>query len=312
MKIRNTTLLFLLSIILHAHVMAAETKGVIVTIKPLHSLVAGVIGNTGKAELLLTGNSSPHDFQLKPSQMKHLQEAKIIFSIAPSFESFLMHTLETLPDSIQKVAVAQQSGLLLLKAREGGAWDVHTHEEHEHEDKHEEQLNGYYNMHVWLNPENAKIITQSIATELSAIYPENSAIYNENARILINKVDVLDAELRITLSEVGNKPFIVFHDAYQYFEQAYGLNAVGSITFNPDEPSTPKRIIEIREKLQQTGASCIFHEPQFSDRLINTITEGTNTKSGILDPLGANLTEGDHLYFDLLKNLAANLKQCLQ
>lgn len=326
MKKKSTISVLLLSALLSFAATAAETRGVVVTIKPLHSLVAGVIGDTGEAELLVTGNASPHDFQFRPSKMRIMQEANVIFYIDDSFEIFLDRVFAILPAHVRRSGIVQKAGLTMLSQRTGGVWDAHQHEEHEaeeheteeheteeahHDDEHEEQARGQYNMHVWLDPENAKRIIKSISRELSIVYPENRDIYQENAHLLIEKTDALDAELKLTLSGLQDEPFIVFHDAYQYFERAYGLGGAGSITFEPDESPSPSRVREVREKLQQSDAKCIFREPQFSDRLIKTVTEGTNAKSGILDPLGAELTDGETLYFNMMRNLADNLKRCL-
>ena len=304
---------------------ALETKGIIVTIKPLHSLVSSVMGNTGTANLLLEGNTSPHDFHLKPSQIKNLQEANVVFYIDDSFETFLHDGFETLPNHVRKVALAQEANLIVLSHRESGAWDAHKHEAHEHTIKehhhnnhnkvvHEEEhhTHEHHDMHVWLDPENARRMVITITKILSTIYPENRTTYKANARATIEKINSLDNELKKSLKDLKNKPFIVFHDAYQYLEHAYGLSGVGSITFEPDESPSPNRIKEVRKKIIQTNAQCVFREPQFSDRLIATVTEGTNAISGTLDPLGTNLNTGETLYFNLMRNLAKNLNQCLQ
>ena len=166
-------------------------------------------------------------------------------------------------------------------------------------------------MHVWLDPKQAMKMVKSIAHELGHIYPQNHDIYETNAHHMIEKLTALDKELKESLFSVKNKPFVVFHDAYQYFENAYELTAVGSITVEPHIPPSPNRIKEIHNKLREKQAKCLFREPQFSDRLINTIIEGTNTKRGVLDPLGANLKDGPELYINLLRDLAKNLKKCL-
>ncbi len=322
MKIRSVFAIMVFASIFSSNVLAAKTQGVVVSIKPLHSLVSGVIGDTGEAALLLTGKTSPHDFHLKPSQVRVMQKANIIFYIDNSFETFLQSAFETLPAHVRKKAVAQDAGLIILASREGGAWDVHKHDVHEHEEKkhnheeheghaHEKHDHGHDNMHVWLDVENARRIVKLIVRELSAVYPENRSIYKANAKAYIEKIDALDAELKASLKGLERKPFIVFHDAYQYFERAYGLSGVGSITFEPDESPSPQRIKEVRQKLKETGAQCVFREPQFSDRLIKTVTEGTNTKRGMLDPLGVDLNDGKDLYFSLMRDIASNLKRCL-
>jgi len=318
MKLKST--IFALGLFVFNQVSAMETTGVVVSIKPLHSLVSGVIGNTGKAELLVSGNTSPHDFNLKPSQVKMLQTAKVVFYIDESFETFLRGALETLSDKVRTASVAQKASLTLLSYRKGGTWEKHKHdeyekhkhEEHAHKDDGEHHDNHDENMHVWLDPENTGRIVKYIARELGAIYPKHRKTYQKNASAYIRKIKAMDAELKSSLKSLQDQPFVVFHDAYQYFENAYGLNAVGSITFEPGESPSPTRIKEVRDKLLQVRAKCVFREPQFSDRLVKTVIEGTDAKSGTLDPLGAGLEDGPSLYFNLMRNLGQNLKQCLE
>lgn len=327
MKITSTVLMFILSCFISGHAWTAEAKDVIVTIKPLHSLVSGVLGESGKARLLLEDNTSPHDFHLKPSQVKALHQADLVFYIDDSFETFLRGTFKTLPKKVKRAAVGEKAGLTLLAYRKGGAWDAHEHEhETDHEEHHDDEEkehvkkehhsdhddHGDYDMHVWLDPENARKIVKFIAKELSVISPSNQDLYEKNANKTIAKIDALDKELKETLSGLQGVPFIVFHDAYQYFERAYSLNAVGSIVFEPDESPSARRIKEVREKLQQTKVKCILREPQFSDRLVKTVKEGTDARIGTIDPLGADLDNGQTLYFALMRNLASNLKQCLK
>ena len=318
MDINNAKLGFILSVMLAALPSSgagAEMAGVVATIKPLYALVSGVMGDSGTPALLLGENSSPHDFHLKPSQVKALWRAKLIFYIDDGFETFLIDLFKTLPGHVKKIALAQKAGLALLPRRAGGAWDAHQHDHghgHDHDDDHDDHdEHKNYDMHVWLDPKNAVKMVATIAQALSAVYPENRDIYRANARRLIKKINRLDAELKALLSDVRDKPFIVFHDAYPYFERAYNLKAVGAITVEPDQSPSPRRIREIKARLKETGAKCVFREPQFPDRLVKTIIQGTEAKSGTLDPLGVGLADGENLYFNLLRNLARNLKRCL-
>jgi zinc transport system substrate-binding protein len=323
MKIKTVLSLFAITLSLSSPALGVETEGVVVTIKPLHSLVSGVMGDTGDASLLLKGDTSPHDFQLKPSQIRAMNRANVVFYIGNSFETFLTGAFASLPAHVRKASMTQKAGLVMLSHRDGGAWEAHLHEEHDSHDDHnepgeheghghEEHENHADNMHVWLSPENASRMVTFIAKELSAIYPENGDVYAANAEAYIKQIDALDEELKLSLSGLKDKPFIVFHDAYQYYERAYDLSAVGSITLEPDEAPSPSRISEVKDKLLQTNAKCVFREPQFSDRLINTVIDGTNAKRGTLDPLGVDLDEGADSYFSLMRDLAKNLKQCLK
>lgn len=305
----------ILLFLLPASALATETNTVVVTIKPLHSLVQGVMGTTGKATLLISGTASPHGFSLKPSQVRDLQDAAVVFYIDGSFESFLKNALAALPDGVRKVSLSHATGVEILERREGGAWDDADHG-HEHGHSHasgdaDDHGTEADNMHLWLDPGNAIMITRAIATELGRLYPENKPVYIDNAEKQISRINALDAELRVRLASLTGRPFIVLHDAYPYFERHYNVLAVGSLTLEPDAPASAKRLKDIRAKIQDSGATCIFREPQFDDRLLRTAAEGLPVKLGILDPIGAELEPGADLYFDLMEALATGLRDCL-
>jgi len=362
--IRNViVLLTVITLYIPCYSVAESAKGVVVSIKPLHSLVSGVMGDTGEAKLLLPDNNSPHDIYLKPSQVMLLQDADIIFYIDDKFELFLGNVFNILPEHIRKVPVMHARGITILSSRDGDAWDAHLHDDHassanedkhdehyhddhassanedkhdEHyhddhassvnEDKHDEHYHDdhassanedkhdehHYDMHVWLDPYNARKIVNMVKEELSIMYPENRDIYNKNASDTINKIDMMDDELKESLDGLSNKPFIVFHDAYQYFEKAYSLLNVGSVSFDTHESLSPSRIKEVRRRLIQTDARCVFSEPQFSSGFAIPLIEGTDTKIGELDPIGTGIENGAGLYFKMMRNIANNLKKCLR
>ncbi len=312
---------------------AAETTGVLVSIAPLHSLVQGVMGKTGEADLIVKGYASPHDYQLKPSQVRAMQKANFVFYIGGGFETFLAKSFDTLPSHVRKISMASKARLEILENREGGAWEAHDHlshghegekEEHhkeeaehkkhdhdDHHDHHDDEHAETDDHHFWLSPSNAKAMVKSIVQELARVYPENKSIYKENAKALIASISATDQKISKDLAPIKDVPYIVFHDAYQYFEKHYGLTAVGSILLEPDEAPSIGRIREIREKLNKTKAACIFQEPQFSDKLVKTVLEGTEARSGTLDPIGADIETGPNHYTKTLENLAKSLKDCL-
>lgn len=315
---RILPIISLLSFIIFSPLANAQEAEVSVSIKPLHSLVAGVMEGTGTPSLLVAGNESLHDFQLRPSQMRQLQKARVVFYVDDAFETFLNNAFGTLPASVHRSALAQKAGLTVLSHRKGGAWEVHEHHAHEHEQHHDhdahdhdEHDHQHEDLHVWLDIGNAQKMVRSIASELGFIYPQHKAIYEQNAQAMIARMTALDEEIKQQLAGVKDKPFIVFHDAYQYFERRYGLSAVGSITFEPEESPSPSRLTQMRKKLKETGATCVFREPIFSDKLVLSITEGSNARTGTLDPEGAALEAGKDLYFLLMKNLAENIRKCL-
>ena len=166
-------------------------------------------------------------------------------------------------------------------------------------------------MHLWLDPANAKEIGEIVAVALAARDPANAGRYTDNAAALGRRLDALDAELAAALAPVREKRFVVFHDAYQYFEAHYGLNGVGAITVNPERRPSAKRLSDIRARITELGAACVFAEPQFEPALVDTIVEGTKAKKGVLDPEGADLPDGPDLYPTLMRNVAAALRGCL-
>ncbi|MEX1034621.1 MAG: zinc ABC transporter substrate-binding protein [Sneathiella sp.] len=304
-------LIFVLSVRAYA-VPASE---VVATIAPLHSLVQGVMGDTGEARLLVTGNASPHDFQLKPSQMALLHQARFVFYIGGNLEAFLTRTLESLPGNVRKVAMTDQQGITVFEVREGGEWEHHDHSAHDHqkEDVHHHHEHGEpVDPHIWLDPVNAVAMVKAITRELSDAFPEKRSIYKTNALSMISKIEESDEKVKSMLTPVKDTPFIVFHDAYQYFEKRYGLTAVGSIVLDPGEAASVQRIAVLRQKVQDAGAVCIFREPQFSDKLSLVVAEGTPVKLGVIDPVGGNLKPGSSLYPQLLRGVAEGLVSCLE
>ncbi len=191
------------------------------------------------------------------------------------------------------------------------------HDDHDHDKKktagagHEGHAHGKFNPHIWLDPVNAKALVHEIEEVLVEADPENAGKYKANAEKMMARLDELVVEVSADLKPVHDRGFIVFHDAYQYFEKRFDVAAAGSITVSPEVMPGAERITEIRAKVQELGAACVFAEPQFEPKLVSTVTEGTQAKSGVLDPLGAGLDTGPEMYFQLIRNMAASIKTCL-
>ena len=317
------------------NVFATETTGVISTIQPINSLVSAVIGNTGKSITIIPSEQSPHDFKLKPSDVKVLQNGNIIFYVSNHLESSVTKVFKNLPKNIKLINLMEESGINHLAIRDNAAWERHDHhgddhddhdkhgkkhddhDDHDDHDKHGKKHDDHDDhekeddVHIWLSPDNAIKIVQKVNKVLSLYFPENSKIYNDNTTKFIDKIRNLKMELIKELSPIKNKPYIVFHDAYQYFEKTFELNAVGSIALEGDIASSPKQISFIKDKIIKSKASCVFQEPQFDSKLVKIVLEGTNAKTGTLDPHGVNITGNKDFYLQLLKNMAKSLKECL-
>ncbi|NOU05994.1 MAG: zinc ABC transporter solute-binding protein [Hyphomicrobiaceae bacterium] len=285
---------------------------VVVTIKPVHSLVAKVMGSTGTPALIVDGNASPHTYSLKPSDAKALTDAEIIFRVSERLEPF---TAKIRNPGSRLVTLIEAKGVTTLKARAGGPFEKHIDtanvgKSHAHD--HDAPAKGAsLDGHIWLDPANAKAMLDSIAAALSTKAPSNTATYKANADAAKQELDALSLEIAMTLKGLENKPYIVFHDAYQYFERRFGLTVAGSITADPDTPLSGKRLSDVRKKITSLGATCVFGEPNFDTKVITTVTEGTTAKTGTLDPEGASLKSGVDFYEALLRKLAADAKACL-
>jgi zinc transport system substrate-binding protein len=292
---------------------------VVVTIAPIHGLAAAVMEGVGAPELLVKGAFSEHTYALKPSDAQKLSEAQIVARVAPNLEIFLDKSLKNIPKEARTLNLSDQPGLTLWPMRAGGDFESHQHDEHgdhDHDDGHDHDHDDDHDGHVsdphlWLDPSNAQLIADRLADALAQVDPSHAAQYKANAESLKTRLRALDDELRAELTPLHGKPYIVFHDAYQYFEKRYGLNPVGSISLSSAQPPSARHMMDLRQKIQRLGALCIFSEPQFDPKLANALAEGTSAQTGVLDGLGADLANGPDLYFILLRKLAQNLKSCI-
>jgi len=301
--VRQHYLLIALLLLLVSGVVTAAPR-VVVSLVPLHSLIAGIMEGVGKPELLIHGGESPHSFTLRPSQARALEEAELVVWVGPGLELPLEKIITALAVETRVITLETESRVELLSLREGGSWDSHQHsagEGHTHSADH----------HFWLSPRNGGRIIRIFMDELSRLDPANQATYRKNAQALLEKLAHQDKELKSELAGVKGIPYMVFHDAYQYFETHYGLNAIGSIAVSPEKTPGAKRLSELRTKIRDSKVRCIFSEPQFQSKLADTLIEGSSAKSGVLDPLGIELPLGPDAYFALLRNLSTSLTQCL-
>lgn len=287
---------------------------VIASVVPVHGIAAAVMGDTGTPELLLSGQLSEHRSTFTAAQVASLGKADAVFIVGHGLEPKLAQISgsEAVNGKVF-VELSEAPGVRTLPIREGGAWETHAHGHEEEGHAEEDHAEGVlaFDPHVWLDPENAKAMAAAIAAELSKADPANAATYAANAIGFAANLDETSTAIAADLAAVKDKPFIVFHDAYQYFEARFGLNAVGSIADVSAQAPSAERLKDIRGKLGTTGAACVFREPQYDDKVVGTVIEGSKARAGVLDPLGATLEPGAGAYPQLLRNLAADLKACL-
>jgi zinc transport system substrate-binding protein len=296
---------------------------VVTSIKPIHSLASYIMDGVGSPGLIVDGYNSPHSFQLKPSHAKMLEQADIIFWIGEDLENFLEKPLATIAKKAEKIELLEIKGIKKLKFRERNIFEEHEghddhgddakkeeHDDHGHDakkeehDDHEGHGHGEYDPHIWLDPINAKVILNEITEHLIENDSKNAATYKSNLAKAISEINKLIIDV---ITETNTDlSYVVFHDAYQYYENRFNVNILGAMTVNPDVMPGAEQIHEIHEVIEHDNVNCILSEPQFNPDIIKSIAKDTSVKTGVLDPLGANLKPGKDLYFDLIRNMSAS------
>lgn len=374
----------------------AEVPRVATDIAPVHSLVARVMDGLGAPDLIISQGASPHEYNLRPSEARALQEANLVFWIGEDLTPWMEETLETLAEDAEVIELLDADGVSRLAFREGALFEAHdhggahddheqeeehgedhddhdheahddhgheedhdhahddheddhdhAHDKHEHEeghedhdehaheedhqddhddhdehghedhdehardDGHEDHAHGDHDPHAWLSPGNAAVWLNTIAAALSAADPDNAGTYYANAAAGREELKALSDEVDATLDPVRGEKFVVFHDAYQYFESAFDFPASGAISLSDASDPSPARIAEIQGRVADEGIVCVLSEPQFSPNLVATVMDGTEANTAVLDPLGTELELGADLYPQLLRNLAVALADCL-
>ena len=315
----------------------AEIK-VVTSIKPIHSLASYVMDGVGKPDIIVDGYNSPHNFSLKPSHAKMIEKANLIIWVGEDLETFLKKPLKSISKEAVNVEIMDLKGIKKLKFREKNIFESHDdhgrghkehkehghdehkehghgeHKEHGHKEKkhddhgHEGHAHGEHDPHVWLDPMNAKVIVKEIENQLVKLDPGNASKYKANSKKAQSELDNLTRNIKKDLKK--DLRFVVFHDAYQYFENRFGIKVLGALTVNPDVLPGAEQLSEIREVIEHEKVNCLFSEPQFNPAIIKSIAKDTKVKTGVLDPLGATINKGKGMYTQLLSNMYSSFKGC--
>ena len=305
--------LFCASLVIPVEMVIADQKpiSVVASIKPIHSLVAAVMGDIGTPHLLLEAPSSAHHFTLKPSQARSLQAADIVFWVGPTMEQPLTKALATLAPQAQTRPLIESAGLVLINFdKVTPAHEKHDHEKHDKHDEHAKHDDHLINPHIWLDPQNAKIMLGAIAARLAKADPENASTYAANADSMAARLATLETDITSQLASYSAAKFLVLHDAHVYFERRFGLRNYGAITTEPDVMPTASRVKALRDELREHRFDCIFTEPFLGQKAVALIAEGSKVSIGTLDPIASNLPAGAQLYPDLLMSYAKALQSC--
>jgi len=325
----------------------AEVPRVAVDIAPVHSLVARVMEGLGEPDLIVQSGASPHEYSLRPSEASALQEADLVVWMGEDLEPWLHGAIETLAGDATVMTLIDAKETALLEFRENALFEEHSHgddgheeemhaedaaeghehgeeehaegEDHDHDQEEHAEADGHdhghahgaHDPHAWLSPRNATAWLDLIAARLSAADPENAGTYFANAAAAKEEIAAVSAEVTATLDPVRGGRFIVFHDAYQYFETAFDFPASGAISISDARDPSPARIAEIQARFAEEGIDCVLAEPQFDPGIVATVLEGTDANTAVIDPLGSNLEPGPDLYPQMLRDLATSLAGCL-
>ncbi len=313
---KNTLLFAALSIALSGAAVQRADAAVVASLKPLGFIASAITDGVTETQVLLPDGASEHDYSLRPSDVKRLQNAGLVVWIGPEMEAFMNKSAQSISDK-NKVTVAQLDGVkpLLMK---GGDDDDHDHEgdhdhaAHENEKGDAHHHHGDYNMHLWLSPEIARLSAVAIHDKLVELMPQSRAKLDANLKDFEAQLAAADKEVGNELAPLKGKGYFVFHDAYGYYEKQYGLTPLGHFTVNPEIQPGAQRLHQIRTQLVEQKATCVFAEPQFRPAVVEAVARGTSVRMGTLDPLGTNIQLSKESYATFLRQLANQYSSCLK
>ena len=304
----------------------AQTQ-VVTSIKPVSMIVTAIGGDEVKVEQLVNNQASPHDYAMRPSDLRKLDQADLVVWVGESLETFLEKPLANL-SSKKDIEWMALSGTYLREfgeedhdhedhdEHEGHDHDEHDHKDHEHEAHDEHGHEGHDHTgtdpHVWLDPANAKVLAHNVMEQLSKLDPEHKQEFAANYQAFVRALETADNNVKATLAPIKDVPYFVFHEAYGYFEGHYGLNNKGAVTLSPERKPGAKTVANIRTEIEEHNVACIFSEPQFSPAIVETLIDGTDVKTAVLDPLGVSLKLSNDSYPAFLEALAGQYATCLK
>lgn len=293
--------------------MAETVAKVVVTSKPAHSIAAAVMQGIGMPALLVEGSASPHTYAMKPSDAHKVNDAQLFIRVSEALEPFTAKLVKAVPARVETLTLAEVSGVSLLARRSGGTFETQARggKGHSHGAQADKGSRDSHDPHIWLDPRNAKAMGAAIGQTLARLLPGQAGRIGANVAAFGARIDLMSGEIETMLKPLADKPFVVFHDSTQYFEQRFGLAAAGSITVSPDVQPSAKRLSDLRAKLMSLSAACVFSEPGLQQKVIASVMEGTRARAGVLDPEGLALEPGPDLYFALIRGLAREVRTCL-
>ena len=314
----------------------ADVPQVAADIAPVHSLVARVMQGVGTPDLIVRPGASPHGYSLRPSEAGALESAELMVWVGAPLTPWLASSIDTLAEQARHVALLELDATRTLEFRTGATFadhdhghdeakgeghdehdhDGHDHDGHDHDDHDHAHGDGHdhahdgIDPHAWMDPENGKAWLDAMAAELSRLDPENAGTYYANAAAGKQEIDTAADEVATTLAPLRDMQFIVFHDAYQYFERRFDIPAAGAISLSDASDPSPARVEEIRDLVAERDIACAFAEPQFDPGILEAVFSGTETTTAVIDPMGTDIPTGPEFYPEFLRSIAASFERC--
>ena len=304
----------------------AEVPRVVTDIAPVHSLVAQVMAGVGAPDLLIDQATSPHHFALRPSQARALQEADLVIWVGDGLSPALSRAIADLSGAGKDISLLLVPQTDLLPIREDARFEAHRHDDHDdhghddhghddhddhgHDDHIDHPHDDVIDPHAWLDPDNAALWLAAIAEELAVADPARAQTYRRNAENAVRQAEQLADQIEGDFATTPPPAFIVFHDAYQYFEDAFDISAQGAISLSDASAPSAARLSEIRTIVVEQGVECLFAEPQFDPDILSAVADAAPVSIAVIDPYGGHIPTGVDFYPALLQDLATGISGC--
>lgn len=327
---RLFSILFMLVLFIGATPTLAKSPKVVASIGPIHSIASAIMNGVGEPHLIIRPGDSAHHFHLRPSDVRALSEADHIFWIGPELEVFLTKPISALSNNHASRPLDDLHGLKKLKPRQLKEWKIEEYHEEEnsehskkhsdHSEKHEDhsekhsehsEHSEHVDMHLWMDPDNALIMAEFIATTLINSDKDNQEIYRNNLGIFTNEINSISDNINKSLKEKSSQEFLLNHDAFQYFEARYGLKSIGSVTLYHDQKPGAAHIRDLKTRIDEQDVSCFLSTAKASDALLETLFDTKPIKSVASDPLGGQFPAGRDQYLQMIRSTAEQLADCL-
>ncbi|ULN63493.1 zinc ABC transporter substrate-binding protein ZnuA [Vibrio gigantis] len=276
----------------------ASANTILTSFKPIQMIVTELTQGVSEPDVLMNSNASPHDYALKPSDVKKVHSADMVVWFGPDLEAFLTKV------------VSSNENVIEISSIPGINLRAYGHEEHDH-DAHEGHHHGSHDPHFWLGIDQVEVAAKYISDKLIETDPDNAMAYQENLDSFLIALEEKKQSIREQLAPIKDKGYYVFHDAYGYYEEEFGLNNLGHFTVSPDRKPGAKSLIAIKKTIVQENVQCVFSEPQFTPAVIESVTRGSNAKQGQLDPVGSDVEVKIGSYFEFLQQLTDSYTSCL-